>query len=759
MRHTIPALLLLVLPPLARAAEPNVWVKLDKAQIEGRRWDVPLAYSPELKRFVVLGGRMTSADAKKPRSYDVLSLDAETGTWRNELPAGGGVWGREAGPFEVPGWKDEKWGFRDADGRTRPNWTVYGTFSLGGLHAHDPESDAFYFHAGRETFRYYPKSREWIDLKRKTGPGREFDGTLLWSSMCYDRAAKKFVVFGGGNVQTQRGDPGTWMLDPEGVWEQLRPESQPPPRANSRLAHDPANKLTVLFGGDQLDQLVADTWVYDSAKNTWTERKPTISPSPRAGHALLWLPQARKILLLGGYTYTSTTDYVAPLYKPLPLEAWTYDVRANAWELVARWEKDAPVGPANAFLAAAVDDDDNVLVLDAENRAWTVRFPNAMPDPAGTPKFGVKPGETVRRTGPHDPKWYTEGRPAPDPTAVAARLKNLPANQWVELPTHNVPKMNMDWGSAVFDTANDKILRYSGGHSAYSGTAPVVYDVKTDRYSLPFAPEYPIEYVYSNDQVNGEWSFRGRPWMTGHTYKSTGYDPNLKAMVFVAHKYTYTFDATKGDWSRLTTVNPFRADFYNNTVCATPGGAVTWAQQSDGRGPWVWRFNPTTQAWKPLPLVINPEFPQMSPDHHALAHDAKRDRLLFFGDLGKKGGNVAAYDLKTYKLRWLDPAGWEKALVRCRETVYVPDADLVFVGARVKDADGAWRWLAYDCAGNTWVTLALGGADPVGKAGSFNNSMGLMYDPARKLVWAVGQHSQVYALRFDPAKADIKPLR
>ena len=35
--------------------------------------------------------------------------------------------------------------------------------------------------------------------------------------------------------------------------------------------------------------------------------------------------------------------------------------------------------------------------------------------------------------------------------------------------------------------------------------------------------------------------------------------------------------------------------------------------------------------------------------------------------------------------------------------------------------------------------------------------MGLMYDPARKVVWAVGQHSQVYALKLDISKA--KPLK
>ena len=90
----------------------------------------------------------------------------------------------------------------------------------------------------------------------------------------------------------------------------------------------------------------------------------------------------------------------------------------------------------------------------------------------------------------------------------------------------------MDWGSAVFAPELDQILRFSGGHSAYSGTAPQVYDVKTDRYSLPFAPEMPLEFVYSNDQVHGEWSFGGNPWMTGHTYKSTGYDSRLRCLVF-----------------------------------------------------------------------------------------------------------------------------------------------------------------------------------------------------------------------------------
>src|SRR5262249_28050209 len=153
-------------------------------------------------------------------------------------------------------------------------------------------------------------------------------------------------------------------------------------------------------------------------------------------------------------------------------------------------------------------------------------------------------------------------------------LGELPANRWVVRPTPKRPGMNMDWGSAVFDTHGDRILRFSGGHSAYSGTLPFVYDVKTDRYSLPAVPEYPLEYVYSNDQVHGEWSFQGRPWMAPHTYKTTGFDPNLKCLVFAAHDYTYFFDPDAGTWSRSPGTNPFRTNCFVVTICSTPAGAV-----------------------------------------------------------------------------------------------------------------------------------------------------------------------------------------
>ena len=120
----------------------------------------------------------------------------------------------------------------------------------------------------------------------------------------------------------------------------------------------------------------------------------------------------------------------------------------------------------------------------------------------------------------------------------------------------------------------DMILRFSGGPLGLQRHGPLVYDVNDDRYSIPFAPEYPIEYVYSNDQVHGEWSFKGNPWMTGHTYKSTGYDPDLKCLVFGPHQYTYFFDPGDRQMVAQPAEEPVSAELLRRGALPDARGAV-----------------------------------------------------------------------------------------------------------------------------------------------------------------------------------------
>ena len=263
----------------------------------------------------------------------------------------------------------------------------------------------------------------------------------------------------------------------------------------------------------------------------------------------------------------------------------------------------------------------------------------------------------------------------------------------------------------------------------------------------------PLEFCSSNELVSGEWSFTGSPWMSGHTYKTTGYEPESKTLIFAAHGYSYFFDPVKGRWSRAENRNPFRANTYVTTLCTTPQGVVAWAERAPNETS-LFHLAGKTRTWSKLPL--RGTLPRVSADEHGMAYDTSRHRLLLFSGAGKNKGDVMAYDMKTGEARWLGAAGKGKAGVRSRETVYLPEHDAVLVGKTVAE-DGESLWLLYDCRKNAWFGVHLGGAGPLGKDGSMV-SLGLMYDPTRKLIWAVDQTNRVFALKLELKPGLLKKL-
>ena len=426
----ITALMALVaLPaPAAEPTAPNTWTKLDKAVIEGRRWDVPVGYSPELKRFLVLGGRISFADAKKPRSYDVLALDTKEGRWENWFPAGKD-WGPKLRSLPAAG----------LEGRV---------LALPGHRRQRPaQLDRLRHLLARPEVRLRPRHQERSSstpaaarsattrpsdagptCAPTTDPEKELGGILLWSSMCYDRHNKQFVLFGGGNIQSERGDPGTWTYTPaSNTWTQLKLDAQPPQRANSRL---------VLRSGQQEGRPLRRRPARPAARRhldlrrrrprNGSRRSPAARPSPRAGHALLWLPKAKKVLLLGGYSYTSATGYVESLYRRLPLEAWTYDAAADRWDLVQRFET-ARTSPRDRRTSSSAPPwtrttTSSCSAATAPGCAGSMR---ASRTPTARPSMASPPGTVERRTGPHDPAWYQEGVPRRRPGQGRGRPERL----------------------------------------------------------------------------------------------------------------------------------------------------------------------------------------------------------------------------------------------------------------------------------------------------------------------------------------------
>lgn len=484
---------------------------------------------------------------------------------------------------------------------------------------------------------------------------------------------------------------------------------EPQGRALSPLVYDPKTKLFVLFGGDHLDYLTNDTWVFDLVAKRWTQRHPKSAPPPRANHTLKAAGDG-KIVLSGGYTYTSSTDYVGGQYRDHGDGEWVYDVEKNIWT---------------------------------------------------GPKEGVPAESRVYRSGPFYPDFYLTGL-KPEAASFQTVLKQLPVNTWVKTQPPQLPRLNRDWGSAVLDTERDLILRFSGGHSAHGGTDVLHYHLATNRWELPFPVEFPLGQTYSNTEYPEGFNFNLRPWVTGHTYQNYGFDPIGKKLVFTGrHTHSYVYDPTVGDWiARYGKPQGmvYNSCFYTLTLCPTPTGLICWTQNGG-----LFRYDSGNNVWvdlKPKGKLLGSIV-----DNSTMVHDSRRNRLLFFrkqyGDKTKYDGTMQAVDLKTLEVSTLTPPNAAAAadvpyLCQIR---YDAANDLLLVGGTLPPgSDGLRRTPAYDPSGNRWVSLKITGDDPSGKNGR-NVSLGLMYDARRQLFWAVDTNSQVYVLKLNPATADVQAMK
>ena len=483
---------------------------------------------------------------------------------------------------------------------------------------------------------------------------------------------------------------------------------EPPARALSPLVYDSKSKLFVLFGGDHLDYLTNDTWVFDPARNMWRQRHPKTAPPPRANHKLS--AANGKVTLTGGYTYSSNTDYCGGQYVDHDDGDWTYDIAANKW-----------TGSKTAC-----------------------------------------PGDRrIYRTGPFHPDFYLTG-PKPDATETAKKLAALKPNTWTEMNPPRLPRLNRDWGTAVIDPDHDVMLRFSGGHSAHGGSDVLHYHFSTNRWELPFPVEFPLGQLYANTRYPNGYNFNRRPWVTGHTYQNYGYDPIGKKMLFAGRPNNcYIYDPQLGDWVGRE-VKPramiYNSCFYTITVCTTPDGAMAWTRSGS-----VLRLVPQTGRWVELKLSGS-KLPGAVVDNSTMVYDSKRNRLLFavkgYGRKNAYDGQLYFLDVKTQTAGKLSPGGMSAAaaIPYLCQIRYDAGNDLFLVGGTLPPGpDGLRCTPAYDPTANRWISLAIGGKDPSGPKGR-NVSLGLMYDKVRKLFWAVDTNSRVYVLRLAPKTADPKPL-
>ena len=93
--------------------------------------------------------------------------------------------------------------------------------------------------------------------------------------MAYDPVGKNIVMFGGYDGIYLND---TWIFNGSD-WIQLSPASAPPVRSAAAMSFDRASGKMVMFGGFNGNNYLGDTWLWDGAKQTWTEGHPITLPT------------------------------------------------------------------------------------------------------------------------------------------------------------------------------------------------------------------------------------------------------------------------------------------------------------------------------------------------------------------------------------------------------------------------------------------------------------------------------------------------
>jgi hypothetical protein len=511
--------------------------------------------------------------------------------------------------------------------------------------------------------------------------------------------------------------------------------SEPPGRARSQTAYDAVHRKIVLFGGDGLDRVLSDTWVYDCATRIWEQKFPAKCPAPRAGHILVWLPKGRSIVLAGGYSRV-----------PLPQEIWTYDVAANEWKLLAgAFGANAPGVTSRQTQVGAVNEDDVLICTDGPV-TWGCKVNPGLADEKETAARAVTSGSYVFNR--IDPATW-EKAASPDPAKAGQFLRDMPANQWTafSFPMY-APGARNRWGTTAYDTDRHQFLFWGGGHATSQENDVAHFSVLGGFWTIGYNPDDPIEIVYAEQPT--PVSFRNRRHVPIHAYKAYAYDPTAGKMFYFDRAY----NPAVREWEAASFPGLDHRGPMNSFITATPQGAVVYSSQG------LFRFDAKAGQWRKLAWT-GPNPGGIWCDGHALKYDSKRNCLWLANDK-----DIYRYDMATgtaEKLAVRKPAAIGQWIFGGEE-VYLPDADLILSMSLHTKPDGTAANYAWSPEENRffWVTLPfVENGKPVDlKGGAFSWSDALAYDPELKLVLLNNSSAQkVWGLKFDRQSARLEEMQ
>jgi len=304
--------------------------------------------------------RMGSVTTPEGRFLQAVAFDEK----RKVVVMFGGAKQQEGESAAMP--TQELWEWSPATGvwTLRPPSGAAPSARSGAAMVFDPVRDKMLLFGGRganhynceDLWEWDPPTGTWTE---RSGAGRH-PSARTQQGMVYEASTGKILLYGGGRseddvqgvgVVASFGD--TWELDPAmGTWTELDPASSPGIRHDFGLVWDSARSKAVLFGGIQISgftdsgTVMQDTWEWDPAAHTWTERTAAGSqPGQRHGHAMAFDGSRDKVVVFGGMS--------EPKAETMN-DLWDWDPGTDEWtQVLSGAEADVPV--ARGFASMVFD--------------------------------------------------------------------------------------------------------------------------------------------------------------------------------------------------------------------------------------------------------------------------------------------------------------------------------------------------------------------------------------------------------------------
>jgi N-acetylneuraminic acid mutarotase len=284
-------------------------------------------------RVLMIGGfDCPSCDPSFSGFDDMWSFDA-TGTWTNLAPEtippeaddfGFDIGSRRALLVDIDG---ETWSYDPASNEWEALEIEIGPTALHGSRmVYDEGSDRMIVFGGDafspasmtdETWALDLDGATWEEMQPKERPP-----IRTYYAMAYDAGSDRVILFGGAGPSIGEPFGDTWAYDFDtDSWERMEPKRSPPARTYAVAAYDAASDRVILYGGS-VDEEVAtfqDTWAYDYERDTWTKLAPKGPMGVLAWHAMA--PSPEGVVLFGGGI--TRDDYVA--------DTWIFDTQKGTW--------------------------------------------------------------------------------------------------------------------------------------------------------------------------------------------------------------------------------------------------------------------------------------------------------------------------------------------------------------------------------------------------------------------------------------------